>query len=144
MKEIRKSWVVTCKYSIQHECYKSPTYEYSIAHPEYSLRQSPLQVLLTKHMTADIASYLRLKQNFRHQFYKWVEEYYIWSPRYPSLPKILPFWRTFLHIVALRFPKCFLSFSILQSVIGNDLLSKGSAHFGSPSDRQTQHLMESP
>ena len=47
-------------------------------------------------------------------------------------------------MVALRLPKCFRSFSILQSVIGKDLLSKGSAHFGSPSERQTQHFIESP
>ena len=32
----------------------------------------------------------------------------------------------------------------LQSAMGNEVLSKGSAHFGSPSDRHTQHLIESP
>jgi len=30
----------------------------------------------------------------------------------------------------------------LQSVIGNDVLSNGSAHLGSASDRHTQHLIE--
>ncbi len=32
----------------------------------------------------------------------------------------------------------------LQSVIGKDVLSKGSAHLGSPSDRHTQHLIPYP
>ena len=37
-----------------------------------------------------------------------------------------------------------LGFSCRQSVIGNEVLSNGSAHFGSPSDRHTQHLIDSP
>ena len=40
--------------------------------------------------------------------------------------------------------RCGLSFSLAQSAIGNDVLSKGSAHLGSPSDLHTQHFIESP
>ena len=61
-----------------------------------------------------------------------------------SYPFLLPFCLTFLHIVDRSPGKCSLGFSCLQSVIGNEVLSNGSAHLGSPSDRQTQHLMDSP
>ena len=37
-----------------------------------------------------------------------------------------------------------ISVIYLQSVMGKDLLSKGSAHFGSPSDLQTQHFILEP
>ena len=56
----------------------------------------------------------------------------------------LPFCRTFLHMVDKSPGKCSLGFSCLQSVIGNEVLSNGSAHLGSPSERQTQHFIDSP
>ena len=55
-----------------------------------------------------------------------------------------PFCRTFLHMVDRSPGKCSLGFSCLQSVMGNEVLSNGSAHLGSPSDRQTQHFIDSP
>ena len=60
------------------------------------------------------------------------------------LSSFLPFCLTFLHMVESNPGKCSLGFSCLQSVIGKEVLSKGSAHFGSPSDRQTQHFIDSP
>lgn len=47
----------------------------------------------------------------------------------------------FLHIVALTPGKCSFSPSCLQSDIDKVLLSKGSAHLGSESLRQSQHLI---
>ena len=48
-----------------------------------------------------------------------------------SYPFLLPFCLTFLHIVDRSPGKCSLGFSCLQSVIGNEVLSNGSAHLGS-------------
>lgn len=55
-----------------------------------------------------------------------------------------PFCRILRHIVGLTPGKCSKSFACLQSVIGNVELSNGSAHFGSESDLQTQHLIDKP
>ena len=121
-------------------------YVYNIVRLEYNHQQNLFQARPTKHKTANIANYLRLKSNQTNLAFKTkyniVIQIYI--KNIIQITHVLPFCRTLRHIVALRFPKCFLSFSILQSVIGNDLLSKGSAHLGSPSERQTQHLIESP
>ena len=57
---------------------------------------------------------------------------------------LLPFCRTFRHIVGSSPGKCSRGFSVRQSAMGNEVLSKGSAHLGSPSDLQTQHLIDSP
>ena len=57
---------------------------------------------------------------------------------------ILPFCRTFRHIVGSSPGKCSRGFSVRQSAMGNEVLSKGSAHLGSPSDLHTQHLIDSP
>lgn len=59
-------------------------------------------------------------------------------------PFYSPFCRIFLHMVGLTPGKCSNSGSCLQSVMGTELLSKGSEHFGSESDRQTQHLIAKP
>lgn len=56
----------------------------------------------------------------------------------------LPFWRVFRHIVGRTPGKWPSSPTCLQSVIDRVLLSKGSAHFGSESDRHSQHLIASP
>ena len=52
-----------------------------------------------------------------------------------------PFCLTFLHMVDSSPGRWSLGFSCLQSVMGKDRLSNGSAHLGSPSERHTQHLM---
>lgn len=54
------------------------------------------------------------------------------------------FCRIFRHIVALTPGKCCSSATCLQSVIDRVLLSNGSAHFGSLSERHSQHLMDRP
>jgi hypothetical protein len=56
----------------------------------------------------------------------------------------LPFWRIFLHISGLTPGRCCKSGSCRQSLIGTVELSKGSAHFGSESERHTQHFMQKP
>ena len=53
----------------------------------------------------------------------------------------LTFCLTFLHMVDSRPGRWSLGFSWLQSVMGKDVLSNGSAHLGSPSERQAQHLI---
>lgn len=47
-------------------------------------------------------------------------------------------------MVGLTPGKCSKSGSCLQSVMGTVVLSNGSAHFGSESDLQTQHLIDNP
>lgn len=54
-----------------------------------------------------------------------------------------PFWRTFRHMVDFTFGMWSRYGCSLQSVIGSVELSNGSAHFGSLSERHTQHLMPS-
>lgn len=56
----------------------------------------------------------------------------------------LPFCRILRHIVGLTPGKCSKRATCLQSVIDNVLLSNGSAHFGSESDRHSQHFMQKP
>lgn len=56
----------------------------------------------------------------------------------------LPFCLIFLHIVALTPGKCSFGCACLQSVMESVLLSKGSAHFGSLSERHSQHLIDKP
>lgn len=53
----------------------------------------------------------------------------------------VPFCRIFRHMVGRTPGKCSKSGCCLQSVIERVLLSNGSAHFGSASDRQSQHFM---
>lgn len=53
----------------------------------------------------------------------------------------LPFCLIFLHMVGRMPGRCSNSLSCLQSLIGTVLLSKGSAHFGSVSDLQSQHFI---
>ena len=91
------------------------------------------QALLTMHMIEDIANFhlLVIKCYF---FLVYISIYLF----------IIPFWRTLRHIVGSKPGKCSLGCSVLQSAIGKDVLSKGSAHLGSPSERHTQHLIESP
>lgn len=54
---------------------------------------------------------------------------------------IVPFCRIFRHIVGRTPGKCSKSGCCLQSVIERVLLSNGSAHFGSASERQSQHFI---
>ena len=136
---------ITCMCNIPREYCMFQTCECSIFHQEYIHQQSPPQAHQAKRKIVDISNFPPLK--YTTAYSNCSKEFIT-----PSMIQLfdligyanLPFWRTFLHMVALRLPKCFRSFSILQSVIGKDLLSKGSAHFGSPSDRQTQHFIESP
>lgn len=55
-----------------------------------------------------------------------------------------PFWRIFRHMVARTSGKWVSGCTRAQSVICRVLLSKGSEHFGSESDRHSQHLMANP
>lgn len=57
---------------------------------------------------------------------------------------LLPFWRIFLHIVASTPGRWSFGSTCLQSVIERVLLSNGSAHFGSESDRHSQHFIAYP
>lgn len=54
------------------------------------------------------------------------------------------FCRIFLHMVALIPGNQLTSGNVAQSKKGVDVLSNGSAHFGSSRDRHTQHLMPVP
>jgi hypothetical protein len=56
----------------------------------------------------------------------------------------IPFWRIFLHISGRTPGRCGNSGSCRQSLIGTVELSNGSAHFGSESERHTQHLIQKP
>lgn len=56
----------------------------------------------------------------------------------------LPFCLIFRHIVALTPGICSNSGTCLQSVIDNVLLSNGSEHFGSESERHSQHFIDRP
>ena len=53
-----------------------------------------------------------------------------------------PFCRIFLHIVAFSPGRWTFSALVRQSVMGKEVLSNGSAHFGSPSLLHSQHFME--
>lgn len=53
----------------------------------------------------------------------------------------IPFWRIFRHMVGRTPGKWANSGCCLQSVIDSVLLSNGSAHFGSASERQSQHFI---
>lgn len=55
-----------------------------------------------------------------------------------------PFWRVLRHMVGRTPGKWPSSGTCLQSVIDRVLLSNGSAHFGSESERHSQHLMARP
>lgn len=67
-----------------------------------------------------------------------------WITKFKISQNSSPFWRVFRHIVGRTPGKWSKLATWLQSVIDNVLLSKGSPHLGSESDRHSQHLIAKP
>lgn len=118
-----------CKYSTRGRCCMCPfSWDKTSHHPQF-------QVLPCKHSFWSTSTLRELQQESRkycRKYTKYVNFCY------------LPFWRIFLHIVALTPGKCSNCGDWAQSVIESVLLSNGSPHFGSSSDLHSQHFIERP